>query len=127
MRVALDTNAYTLLSKGDEKMADVIRSSEEIFLPFMVLAELRAGFRAGAKVLENEKTLIQFLNRHRVGVLYPDEQSTHHYAALYFQLRRQGTPIPTIDLWIATMVIQYDMVLCSRDKHFDALPQIPRV
>jgi predicted nucleic acid-binding protein len=40
------------------------------------------------------------------------------------QLRRQGTPIPTNDLWIAALVLQHDLVLCARDRHFDHLPQI---
>jgi predicted nucleic acid-binding protein len=42
------------------------------------------------------------------------------------QLRRQGTPIPTNDLWIASLVLQHDLVLCARDRHFDHLPQITR-
>jgi predicted nucleic acid-binding protein len=71
--------------------------------------------------------LTRFLNSPRVRVLYTDEQTTHHYASLFRQLRDQGTPIPTNDLWIAALVIQHDLILCSRDRHFDALPQIARI
>ena len=46
---------------------------------------------------------------------------------LYRQLRAAGTPIPTNDIWIAALVVQHDLTLFSRDAHFDALPQIPRV
>ncbi len=31
------------------------------------------------------------------------------------------------DLWIASLVIQNDLPLYSRDRHFDHLPQLPRV
>jgi tRNA(fMet)-specific endonuclease VapC len=47
--------------------------------------------------------------------------------AAYRQLRRQGTPIPSNDLWIAALVLQHDLALCARDRHFDHLPQIVQV
>jgi predicted nucleic acid-binding protein len=31
-----------------------------------------------------------------------------------------------LDVWIAALVLQHDLVLHSRDKHFDHLPQISR-
>jgi predicted nucleic acid-binding protein len=44
--------------------------------------------------------------------------------ALYRQLRAQGTPIPTHDLWIAAIVLEHELALYSRDAHFQALPQL---
>ena len=79
--------------------------------------------RAGAR---NEGVLSRFLGRPRVRVLWPDEQTTHHYARLFLQLWRQGSPIPTNDLWIAALAVQHDLALCSRDGHFDHLPQLAR-
>jgi predicted nucleic acid-binding protein len=29
-------------------------------------------------------------------------------------------------MWIAALVLQHDLVLCTRDHHFDHLPHIPR-
>jgi len=57
-------------------------------------------------------------------VLFADEQTIEQYVSLFRQLRRQGTPIPTNDLWIAALVLQHGLVLCARDRHFDHLPQI---
>lgn len=42
-------------------------------------------------------------------------------------LRRQGTPIPINDVWVAALVLQHGLTLYARDRHFDHLPQIPRV
>ena len=126
MRVALDTNRYTDFCKGDARAIEVIQTSERIFLPFITIAELRAGFRCGACGEENEKTLVRFLNSSRVEILFADDQTTHHYARLFFQLRKQGTPIPTNDLWLAALVSQHNLILFARDRHFDHLPQIPR-
>jgi predicted nucleic acid-binding protein len=43
------------------------------------------------------------------------------------RLRKQGTPIPTNDMWLAALVLQHNLALHARDKHFDHLPQIVRV
>lgn len=127
MRLALDTNRYVDFCRGDELAVRTLQSAEQIFLPFIVIAELRAGFRCGRRGTDNEKILVQFLNSPRVTVLYADDQTTHHYAHLFFQLKQQGTPIPTNDLWTAALVAQHNLLLFARDQHFDQLPQIPRV
>ena len=89
--------------------------------------ELRAGFSGGTRTRENEASLVRFLDSRRVDLILADEDTTHHYARLFHQLRRQGTPIPTNDLWIAALVVQHDLHLFARDAHFDHLPQIPRL
>lgn len=127
MRLALDTNRYTDLCRGQPDLVRLIEHAEAVILPFVVVAELRAGFFLGKRGAENERTLRRFLAKPGVAVLFADEQTTHHYAAVFRQLRRQGTPIPTNDLWIAALVLQHDLVLCARDRHFDHLPQITRV
>jgi len=43
------------------------------------------------------------------------------------QLRQQGTPVPTNDLWFAALTIQHELVLCTRDAHFRHLAQLDRV
>jgi tRNA(fMet)-specific endonuclease VapC len=127
VKVALDSNRYDDLVTGDRSVADIVETADEVFLPFVVVGELRAGFAAGTRQAENERLLRRFLLKDGISVLVPDEQTTHHYAGAYAQLRRQGTPIPTNDLWIAALVLQHDLVLCTRDRHFDRLAQIPRV
>lgn len=39
---------------------------------------------------------------------------------------RQGTPIPTNDIWIAAIVLQHDLALLTGDAHFSSLPHIAR-
>ena len=126
MRLALDTNRYTDLCHGVGEVARLVESAEVVLLPFIVLAELRAGFSLGTRGSENERVLRRFLLKPSVAVLFADEQTVHHYVAVFRQLRRQGTPIPTNDLWTAALVLQHDLVLCARDRHFDHLPQIVR-
>lgn len=127
MRILIDTNRYRDFCTSVPEAVECCRAAERIFLPFVTLAELRAGFLLGTRSAHNERILAQFLSRPRVAVLYPDEDTTRHYAQLFRQLRQQGTPIPTNDLWIAALAEQHGLFLYSRDRHFDALPQLPRV
>lgn len=125
--VALDTNAYVGLCKGEEWAVAVIRSAKRIVLPLIVLGELRAGFAYGSQRLANERRLISFLNTPRVELLDMNEETTHHYARLFSQLRTQGTPIPLNDLWIAALVLQHNVPLLTSDAHFEYIPQLLRV
>jgi tRNA(fMet)-specific endonuclease VapC len=126
MRLALDTNRYTDLCRGVDEVVALVEAAETVFLPFIVLGELRAGFSLGKRGTENERVLRRFLMKPGVSILLADDQTTHHYAAVFRQLRHQGTPIPTNDVWIAALVLQHGLVLCDRDAHFDHLPQLPR-
>lgn len=127
MRLALDTNAYRAAADSEPRTVGFLGRAEEIWVPYVVLGELRAGFAAGTLPLKNEAGLTRFLNSPRVRVLFADDQTTRQYAFLYAQLRRQGTPIPTNDLWIAALVVQHDLLLLSSDAHFTHLPQIARL
>jgi tRNA(fMet)-specific endonuclease VapC len=125
--LALDTSRYTDLCRGDAEVVATVESAYAVLLPFIVLAELRAGFALGNQGPRNEAILHRFLMKPGVGVLYAGDQTTRHYASLYRQLRNQGTPIPTNDLWIAALVLENSLSLYARDAHFDHLPQIVRI
>ena len=127
MKIVIDTNRYRDFCENVPHVVEHIRTVEQIYIPFITLAELRAGFLCGSIMQKNENVLNQFLNRPRVRVLFADEETTHHYARIFRQLREQGTPIPTNDIWIAALISQHNLFLYSRDAHFDCLPQLPRL
>ena len=124
MNIALDTNAYSDFMRGDGERVHIVRAARSVAMPIIVLGELRAGFAAGDRESANAANLQRFLASPRVSALLPDEQTTHHYAQLHLQLRNKGARIPTNDLWIAAMVVQHDLILCTSDRHFRQLPQV---
>jgi len=126
MKIAIDTNRYRDFCEGVAEAVERFRTAERIVMPFPVLAELRAGFACGTSARRNEGVLNTFLNRPRVVCLFADEQTTFHFARIFRQLREQGTPIPTNDIWVASVVQQHNLMLYSRDGHFDHLPQLGR-
>ena len=126
MRIVIDTNRYRDFLSADPDVRKRLREPERIYVPFVTLGELRAGFLSGSKGRENERVLDQFLSTPRVRTLHPTDRTSRFYAQLYYQLRSSGTPIPTNDLWIAALVMENDLYLFSRDRHYDYLPQLPR-
>ena len=124
MTVALDTNAYSDFMRGVGARVEIVRAVQAIVLPFIVVGELRAGFAAGDRESTNAANLQRFLASPRVSVLVADAQTTHHYAQLHRQLRSDGRPIPTNDVWIAALAVQHDLVLCTSDRHFRQIPQL---
>jgi tRNA(fMet)-specific endonuclease VapC len=127
LRLALDTNRYSDFHRGDATVAALLEQAEEILIPLPVVGELRVGFAGGSRGAENERVFAQFLSRAGVSVLYPDLETTQHYSNVFHQLRRQGTPIPVNDMWIAALCLQHDLTLYARDAHFDHLSQLKRL
>jgi tRNA(fMet)-specific endonuclease VapC len=127
MRIVLDTNRYSDFARGDAAAVRTISMADEVYLPFAVLGELRAGFIRGTRNRANETGLTSFLSKPDVFALFPDDATTHHYAAISQQMRRQGTPIPINDMWIAALALRHAFALYARDKHFDHLPQLMRI
>ncbi len=127
MRIILDSNRYTDLQRGLPEVVEFLAEVAEIHLPLVVLGELRAGFANGAHREKNESLLTKFRNQEAVFLLCPDEQTTYVYAELFAFLRRKGTPIPTNDLWIASLGVQHNLTLFDRDSDFDRIPQLTRV
>lgn len=127
MRIALDTNRYVDLYRGEAAVVAVIEDADEVVVPFVTVGELRAGFARGTRRAENEAGLTSFLGRPGVSVAYADEETTKVYADLMTYLATRGTPIPTNDVWIAALAVQHRLTLYARDRHFERLPQLPRL
>lgn len=125
-RAAIDTNRLSDLFGGDSKLAAQLDVCDEVWLPLTVLAEIKAGFYGGTRDSENQRSLSEFLTEPTVQVLFPTRETAEHYARLFVQLKRAGTPIPDNDLWIAALVLEHDLTLITRDNHFKKIPQLLR-
>jgi predicted nucleic acid-binding protein len=124
VRVALDTNRLTDLFQGDRALAGFLGECDEVWIPLVVLGEIQAGFYGGTQLLRNQALLRTLLAKSNVGVLLPGRGTAEHYARLFVQLKRAGTPVPDNDLWIAALALERDLVLVTRDQHFQRIPQL---
>jgi tRNA(fMet)-specific endonuclease VapC len=122
VRLLIDTNRYTDLARGIAEVVGRLELADEVWLSLIVLGELRAGFAAGTRTAENEEALDRFLHRYDIKILSLDETTTTYFGLVYSTLRRQGKMIPTNDIWLAAQALQHDLVLDSRDQHFQYVP-----
>ncbi len=127
LRLLLDTNRYADLGRQLPEVVERIAHADAVVVPFVVLAELRAGFRKGGRQEKNERQLAAFLDLPHVGVLYASPRTVDTVVDVLDHLRRRGTPIPAHDVWIAALALQHDLTLYSRDAHFENLPQVRRI
>lgn len=122
MRVCLDTNAYSMLMRARAELQRCLEEAELIYVPTVVLGELYAGFCLGSRFTENCRDLEAFLDMPGVRTTSPNQEMAERYGYLVRDLRRQGTPIPTNDLWIAATALETGARLVSYDAHFRQVP-----
>jgi predicted nucleic acid-binding protein len=118
MKILLDTNTYVAFKRGNPEVLEVLQQACQIGLCSVVLGELLAGFALGNRESRNLEELNEFLQAPRVVLFTVDEVTAKYYAKVYKQLRAQGQPIPTNDLWIAAIALQHSFALLSYDQHF---------
>jgi tRNA(fMet)-specific endonuclease VapC len=121
-KALIDTNIYSLAMKGDEIVANTLRRIDRIGFSVVSIGELYSGFKGGRQEQKNREELDIFLDSPRVVLHAIDEGTADYYASILNDLRSQGTPIPTNDIWIAAIAFQYGYKLFTRDDHFRLVP-----
>lgn len=120
-RLCLDTSAYSHFKRGDPEVVQLVDQAREIFIPSIVLGELRTGFLFGNRPERNQGELEAFLAQPAVTVLEVDLEAAWLYSELIFDLRRAGTPLPTNDVWIAAVALREGATIVTFDEHFAAI------
>jgi predicted nucleic acid-binding protein len=123
-KVLIDTNIYSAAMRGEAYAIDILKRNIEILLSPVVIGELLAGFKRGIREEKNKKQLFEFISRERVSLLAISSETSEFYAFILHQLKEQGTPIPTNDIWIAASALESGAALASRDGHFSKIKGI---
>jgi predicted nucleic acid-binding protein len=123
-RVLLDTSAYSAFLREHAAVKGAVQGADELYLNVVVVGELLAGFRSGARVRKNEEELREFLSSPRVRLLSLDRETAVRYALVLHALRVAGTPIPTNDVWIAATAMQHGLSILTTDEHYLKVNQV---
>ncbi len=123
-RILVDTSAYAAHLRDHPEVKAAIQRASEVCLSVVSIGELRAGFLKGGRTRTNEELLRRFLASPRARTIPVDEETAVRYAAIRDYLRRQGTPIPVNDMWIAATAAQHGLRLLTLDGHFLRVPQV---
>ena len=119
MRLLLDSNAYSLLMRGDQQVAELVREAEEVLLSAVVVGELMYGFRRGSRFERNIAQLRSLLDSPYVSFVDVSRITADRYSRIAASLRAKGRPIPTNDVWIAAHAMETGADLLSADQHFE--------
>ncbi len=123
-KILIDTNIYSDAMRGKKYAVNILRRNVEILFSPVVVGELLAGFKRGKQEEKNKQQLYEFLTRERVVELSISSQTSEFYAFILEQLKEQGTPIPTNDIWIAASAMESGAAVASRDGHFSKIKGI---
>jgi tRNA(fMet)-specific endonuclease VapC len=122
MKILLDTSAYVGFKVGAHEVVDIIVKSQHIVFSPVVLGELMFGFYNGTRFKQNMEDLNEFLGNEVVQLIPLGEITADRYSRVAHQLRRQGRPIPTNDIWIAAQAMEHGAELITSDGHFEQIP-----
>jgi len=118
VKILIDTNIYTYALKGDDETVAVLQRASLIGICSVTIGELLSGFKAGKREKQNREELAEFLDAPRIQLYGIDENTAEFYAEILNDLRKKGKPIPTNDIWIASVAFQQGLHLFTKDDHF---------
>jgi len=118
----IDTNIYSYAFNGDAEVIKVLQRAQKISICAISIGELLSGFKAGFRENKNREELEEFLDSPRVQLQIIDTDTAEFYAEVLNQLKKKGKPIPTNDIWIASIALQHGLKLYTNDQHFKFVP-----
>ena len=121
MKIILDTSAYVGFKRNNTEAVEIISQAEQILFSPIVLGELMFGFRNGTRYKENISDLHNFLEHESVSLAEIGKITSDRYSRIALQLKQQGTPIPSNDIWIAAQTMENGAELITFDQHFNKI------
>jgi tRNA(fMet)-specific endonuclease VapC len=115
-KYVLDTNIIIALFAEEQSILDKILSVDEIYIPTIALGEMYYGAYNSQRVQENTLKIREF--EIETNILTCNPNTAHIYGKIKASLKKNGIKIPENDIWIASLALENDLILVSRDKHF---------
>ena len=126
MSYMLDTNIciYAIKNKPEQVLQRLKANlNNGLCISAITLAELEHGVEKSAQPEKNAMALMQFLSI--LDVLPFDDLAAVEYGKICAYLQKQGTPIGTMDMLIASHARAEDMVLVTNNvREFERVPEL---
>jgi predicted nucleic acid-binding protein len=121
----LDTNALSALADGEPSLRGIIAGSSGPYVPVIVLGEYHFGVLESRHRESRLRWLAELMRYWQV--LDISTETAVAYAHIRGQLKRSAAPIPSNDVWIASLAVQHELPLLSDDAHFDLVDGVRRI
>ena len=124
-KISLYTNIVIRLFKNDPLVIQKLAANISVYFTVPVIAELLYGAENSARREENLTNYNKFIDA--CNILALTRGTAEQYSKIRMQLKKQGTPIPENDLWIAASCIENQIALYTDDVHFEAIKKLSLV
>jgi len=115
-RIALDTNVAIAILNNQTSIISFLSQFEVIYLPITVVGELLFGAKNSGLAARNLKKYQAFITE--AEILDIDYAVAERYAQIRHELKKNGSPIPENDIWIAACCLEAKIPLSTYDRHF---------
>jgi predicted nucleic acid-binding protein len=124
MKYLLDTNHCSYIQQKRPTVMQHLRNlppDAELMTSVVSQGELLAGVELISDEHRKQKLkeVYEEILTITSNILLVDSQVAQAYAEIFADLRRNGTPIPTNDLWIAAIAKAHTLILVTNDSHFE--------
>lgn len=124
-RYLLDTNIIIALFADEASVRTNLAQADEVFIPSIVIGELYYGARKSGRTQDNLARVDELVANS--AVLGCDAETARRYGEVKNGLRLKGRPLPENDIWIAALALQYNLMLVTRDAHFQEVENLQAV
>ncbi len=111
----LDTNAAIHIIRGEQAIQQAI-TNKRVFVPIITIGELFYGAENSGRPNSNRENVERFIRDSQI--VNCDLDTTRFYGRVSIQLQRKGRPNQPNDIRIAAIAVQHDLILLTRDAHF---------
>ena len=118
----LDTNIIIALFADETIVKNNLAQAKEVFIPSIAIGELCYGARKSRRTQENLARIDELAANSTV--LGCNAETARQYGKVKNKLRLKGRPLPENDIWIAALALQYDLILVTRDVHFQEVENL---
>jgi tRNA(fMet)-specific endonuclease VapC len=121
-RFLLDTNIVIALFADEAIVKNNLAQAGEVFIPSIVIGELCYGARKSGRVEANLARVDELVTGS--AILVCDAETARQYGEVKNKLRLKGRPLPENDVWIAALALQHNLILVTRDAHFQEVESL---
>ena len=121
----IDTNILIECFQHNQSISDTISQYDRILICPAVLGEFKAGIDVNTKRGKKVNALLdEFLDDSAVVIVPCTDETADYYARIFRALKKNGTPLPTNDIWIAAAALEHGAAVLSSDGHFSNVPML---
>ena len=115
-KITIDYNVIINLFRGKIEEKLFFEQNNLFSIPSIVVGELIFGAENSSQPEKHFNQFNDFIKNKEV--LIVDKNTAELYGKIKSKLRKNGTPIPENDIWIAALTIQHNLILVTNDNHF---------